>query len=293
MNRTLAGSAILGFLGGLVNVAVTRTLLTHVDSPFFELGRDAAPNAVIIRSIRDTPQLWIGVFALGFVPLFITASTRLLAPTGGFAALLGGVAYVVLTSPFPQGETSASGIFVNGPFYASNYAKSWYAWLSLLLVAGVAEFALRRGYGLRDGRLRHLPDLSLSRSQFWSVTLVMGALVGLGVGLLNPLYYYQSDLSTVLAVLVTAGAATWIALAALLSRGLVTPLALDAYWAQGIVAATVFPPHPSPESHTHPELLFLFLSVAVSLLGLLELAIRSRYRGWDGGSFTGRTDTPE
>ncbi|WP_222919073.1 hypothetical protein [Natrinema sp. SYSU A 869] len=145
MNRTLVGSIVAGILGGLANVAVTLELLERVDSPLFESGRETTLNPAVIGSVADAPHVWLGVFALGFLPLFVTAVTRLLAPTGGFAALLGGVAYIVLTAPVPE---QVAENLIEGPFYATNYAKSWYAWLPLLLVAAVAEFALRRGYGL-------------------------------------------------------------------------------------------------------------------------------------------------
>ena len=290
MNRSLVASICAGLLGGLANVAVTRELLVRVDSPFFEPGRETALNSAMIGSVADAPHVWLGVFALGFVPLFVTTATRLLAPAGGFAALLVGAAHTVLTAPFPDATPKHWGRLVEGPFYASNYAQSWYAWLPLLLVAGVAEFALRRGYGLGDERLRHCPTLPLSRSQRWSIALGSGLLVGLGVGLLSTTSYYQSDASTVLVTLVPGCLATTIALIALLTRGLVTPTALYAYWTAGTVEATVFPPHPSPEYHTHPEFLFLFLSVALPLLALLEWKLRSRVRGWDGGPFAGRTE---
>ena len=246
MNRALLASIAAGLLGGLANVAVTLALLRRVGSPFFEPGRETALNPTIIGSVADAPHVWLGVFALGFIPLFVAAATRLLAPAGGFAALLVGVGYTVLTAPEP---VRASGVLVEGPFYASNYAKSWYAWLPLLLVAAVAEFALRRGYGLGDRRLRRLPSLPLSRSRSAAVALGTGLLVGLGIGLSNPTSYYQTSASAVLGVLVPGAVATAIALAALLFRGLVAPMTLYAYWATGIVAAVVFPPHPSPEYH--------------------------------------------
>ncbi|QRV15263.1 hypothetical protein JMJ58_20565 [Haloterrigena salifodinae] len=292
MNRSLTASVIAGLLGGLANVTVTRELLERVGSPFFEPGRETALNPATIGSVADAPHVWLGVFALGFVPLFATTATRLLAPAGGFAALLVGVVHTVLTAPFPEETPMLWGALVEGPFYASNYAKSWYAWLSLLLVAGVAEFALRRGYGLGNERLQHLPTLPLSRSQLRAVVLGSGLLVGLGIGLLSSTgAYYQSDIWTVLTILVPGCIATAIALTALLTRGLVTPMALYTYWTASIVEGTVFPPQPSPERHAHPEVLFCFLSVALSLLALLEWRLRSRVRGWDGGPFAGRTDT--
>ena len=293
MNRSLIGSVIAGLLGGLANVAVTLELLERVESPFFEPGRETALNSAMIGSVADAPHVWLGVFALGFVPLFVTAATRLLAPAGGFAALLGDVAHTVLMAPFPEATPMVGGLLVEGPFYASNYAKSWYAWLPLLLVAGIVEFALRRGYGFDDERLRYLPTLPLSRSQHWTIALGAGLLVGLGIGLLDPTSYYQSDAPTVLEILVPGCIATAIALTALLTRGLVTPMALYVYWTSGIVEATVFPPHPSPEHHTHPAVMFLFLSVALPLLALLEWALRSRVRGWDGGVFADRADPAE
>ncbi|ELZ16414.1 hypothetical protein C477_15320 [Haloterrigena salina JCM 13891] len=294
MNRSLVASVTAGVLGGLANVMVTRELLERVDSPFFEPGRETALNPGTIGSVADAPHVWLGVFALGFVPLFATTATRLLAPGGGFVALLVGVVHTVLTAPFPEGTPMAWGTLVEGPFYASNYAKSWYAWLSLLLVAGVAEFALRRGYGLGDERLRNLPTLPLSRSQLRAVVLGSGLLVGLGIGLLSSTgAYYQSDIWTVLTILVPGCIVTAIAIAALLTRGLVTPMVLYAYWTAGTVESTVFPPHPAPEYHTHPEVLFLFLSVALPLLACLEWVLRSRVRGWDGGVFAGRADTAE
>lgn len=286
MNRSLVGSAVLGCLGGLVNVVLTLELLTHVNSPLFEPGERTPLNSVFVGSVLDTPHIWVGVFALGFVPVFVTAATRLVVPSGGFVSLLGGVAYTVLTSPAPEAMTGPTGLVIEGPVYASSYAKSWYAWLPVLLVAGVAEFALRYEYGVGDARLRHLPDVPLSRSGFWLIVCSAGFFVGLGVGLLDLPSYFQTDISTVLVVLVPTGVATATSLAALLSRGLVAPLALYAFVAPAIVAEAVFPSYPTPEG-PHPELSFLYLSLAVSILALLELVIRSRDPDWDSGIFTG------
>lgn len=290
MKRSLVGSAVLGSLGGLMNVVLALALLTRVNSPLFEPQKSTAFNAVYVGSVLDTPQVWVGVFALGFVPIFASAATRLVAPTGGFLSLLAGVAFIVMTAPAPGVVTGPTDLFVDGPIYASSYAKSWYTWLSLLIVAGVAEFALRFGYGFGDDRLRHLPAFPPSRSRRWLTVCSVGFVVGLGVGLLDLPYYVQTDVSTVLFVLVPTGVATAVALGALFSRGFVTPLALYAVVAPAIVVATVFPSHPSPDG-SHPELSFLYLSFAVAALTLLELVIRSRYRDWDGGTFVAQVDT--
>ncbi|SEQ72887.1 hypothetical protein [Natrinema salaciae] len=286
MNRSLVGSAVLGCLGGVVNVVLTLALLTRVNSPLFRPGEQTSLNSVFVGSIFDTPHIWVGVFTLGFVPVFVTAATRLVAPSVGFVSLLGGVASTVLASPVPEGMTGPTGLVIDGPVYASSYAKSWYAWLAVLLVAGVAEFVLRYEYGVGDDRLRHLPDFPLSRSRFWLIVCSAGFVVGLGVGLLDLPSYVQTDISTVLVVLVPTGVATAATLAALLSRGLVAPLALYAFVAPAIVADAVFPSYPSPEG-SHPELSFLYLSVAVSVLALLELVIRSRDSDRDGGIVAG------
>lgn len=286
MNRSFVSSAIFGCVGGSMNVVLTLVLLTHVNSPLFESGKQTSLNPVFVGSILDTPHIWVGVFTLGFVPVFVTAATRLVAPTGGFLSLLGGVTYIVLTSPVPEDITGPTGIFIEGPVYASSYAKSWYAWLPMLMVAGVAEFALRYEYGFGDDRLRYLPDFRLSRSKFWLIICSVGFFVGLGVGLLDTHYYFQTDIVPILFILVPTGVATAATLAALFTRGLLAPLTLYAVVAPAIVTDTVFPSYPSPEG-PHPELSFLYLSLAVSTLALLELAIRSRYLDWDGGIFAG------
>ncbi|WP_408956725.1 hypothetical protein [Natrinema sp. 74] len=274
MNRSLVGSVVLGCLGGFLNVVLTLGMLTHVNSPLFEPGNPTSLNAVFVGSVLETPQIWIGVFALGFVPVVVTAATRLVAPAGGLGLLLGGVVSLVLTAPAPEAVMGPTELFIEGPVYASSYAKSWYAWLSLLIVAGVAEFTLRSEYGFGDDRLRHLPDFLPSRSRSWLTLCSAGFVVGLGVGLLDLPNYVQTDVSTVCFVLVPTGVATAAMLAGLRFSGLVAPLTLYAVAAPAIVAATVFPSSPAPEG-PHPGLSFLYLSAAVFVLALLELAIRS------------------
>ncbi len=88
------------------------------------------------------------------------------APAAGFVFVLGGTVSVELATPNPEWSTLDGYVIVDGPTHVASYANTWYVWLSLLLVAGGLEFAIRRGYGVGDDRLRNLPR-SRSRDRSW------------------------------------------------------------------------------------------------------------------------------
>lgn len=260
-------------LGGIANAAVVVALLTYFDYPLIETNAELATLAA-------------QAFLLGFVPLLITAHTRLLAPAGGFAILLGRVVHAELTSPAPEkvGELGSNAI-VEGPFHVRNYAEAWFALLALLLIAGVVEFALRRGYGLGADRLRNLPALPLSRP------VLVGVLAGLSgfVGASAVLLVRQSTgLATgeAAGVFLGAAAATAVPLAALLTRGYLAPLFP---FALAVPHGLLVEAFGTPDSYVHISILGR-VAVFLALVWLLEYLFRSRYRGWNGGGFVGRTD---
>lgn len=271
MNRPTTSSLALGVVGGFVSVIVVAALVSR-------FGYHDFISSAQYVGLRP------GVFALGFVPVLVSVHTRCLAPGGGFVALVITVAYVEVTTPAPQtvGERGGHAI-VDGGFHALNYAETWYVWLSFLLVAGVAEFAIRRGYALGDERLRNLPTLPLSRRELWLVVAGCSAMVG----------------TTTMIVLVNSGmwshpvgygigfaaaaVATAVPLAALLSRGIVSPFVLYSWFVPDTMQTEIFL---TTDSGLHIVVMGV-ASLLFALLAGLELWLRSRLRGWDGGRFVG------
>ncbi|AGB14893.1 hypothetical protein Halru_0247 [Halovivax ruber XH-70] len=261
-------TAAIGVAGGFAHVLVVGTLLSYFDYQVF-------------RPTLSLVLLAPGVFFLGAFPLVVSVRTRLLIPGGGFLALATAVVVAEVTTPAPQkvGELGGHAI-VDGPFYALQYAGSWYSWLSLLFVAGVVEFAIRRGYAIGDDRLRHLPDLPLSSDRLGTVVVVCSAVVGTAiVGLLVAGNLWDSILGYAIGF-AAAAAATAVPVVALLARGLVAPLVLYCLVITNTSRVHVFA---DPDG-----LSMVFLGVMAGVFAIaavIEWLGRSQLLGWDGGRF--------
>ncbi|WP_255170610.1 hypothetical protein [Natrononativus amylolyticus] len=270
MIRVSGPSLAAGAVGGLANAGVVLALYARGGYPALE-------------SIAEIGSLAATAFALGFAALFVSAHTRLVSPALGFFAALAGATSLELTSPMPEWSELGEYVIVEGPIHAASYANTWYVWFALLLVAGTVEFAVRRGYGIGDRRLRHLPALPLSRPALVGTVLGASGLVGAATTAL----VIRSGIrptAAALVVFVVATAVAAVPLAALLARGLLAPAALFAALVPYFLAVEVFVTTDSP---VH---ILLFGPYAVVLVAVwaLEAALRSRLRGWDGGRFVGR-----
>ena len=272
MNRPSSTSIAVATLGGLVHVTVVFVLFIRFDYPILESTAAIVYNA-------------IAAFTFGFVPVLIAAHTGLLVPVSGFTALLVGVTGAELASPAPEWGTMGEYTTVDGPIYVAQYSSSWPAWIALLLVAGLAEFAIRRGYRLGDRRLRNLPPLPLSDRGRTRLVASGSICFGLGTVLLAGVSSGLDPTETVV-VFGLATAAAGVVLATLLARGLVVPLTIFALWTPNVLYTEAFR---STDSGLH-LLLFGALAVVCAVCWKLEEVIRTRYRGWDGGRFAGRTD---
>lgn len=270
MDRRSVSTIALASAAGLGNVAVVLALYARADYP-------------ILESSVDVALLVVTGFVVGFVPLAVSAHTRLLAPAAGFVGVLAGTVYLELTSPVPEWSELGGYVVVDGPTHVGSYANTWYVWLALLLLAGTVEFAIRRGYGIGDRRLRNLPELPIPRPVLaWTVT-VSAALVGVATMLL----VIRSGIEpspVALVVFAVTGAVVAVPLAALLARGLLLPIVLFALLVPYFVIVEVFVTTDSP---VH-ILLFGPYAVVLAAAWLLEAAVRSRLRGWDGGRFARR-----
>ncbi|ELY30888.1 hypothetical protein C500_07618 [Natrialba magadii ATCC 43099] len=266
--RSLAAGAI----GGLLNVTCILALFARGNYP-------------VLDSPTQLAVLVLAGFTLGFVALFITSYTRLLTPAVGFLAVLAGAAYLELTTPLPEWDELGGYVIVDGPTHVSSYAHTWYVWLSLVVVAGLVEFGLRRGYGVGDGRLRNLPSFPLSRIGLGRTVATAAGLVGLATALLVLRAGIQPSAS-VLVGFVVATAVAAVPLAALFSRGLVIPVVLFALVPYAL-AVEVFLTTDSP---VH---ILLFGPYAVGLLiaAAVEYWLRAKLGGWDGGRFTDHQST--
>ncbi|ELZ11135.1 hypothetical protein C479_07498 [Halovivax asiaticus JCM 14624] len=259
---------MIGTLGGLGHLLVVGVLLWQFDYHVF-------------RSTTELLVLVPGVFVLGALPVALSTHTRLVAPGGGFLALVASVVIAEVATPAPQkvGELGGHAI-VDGPFYALQYADSWYLWLSLLFVTGVVEFAIRRGYAIGDDRLRHLPDLPLSSDRLGTVVVVCSAVVGTAiVGLLVAGNLWDSIPGYAIGF-AAATAATAVPVVALLARGLVAPLVLYCLVITNTARVHVFA---DPDG-----LSMVFLGVMVGVFAIaavVEWLGRSQLLGWDGGRF--------
>lgn len=267
MTRLSPSSVAIGAVGGIANAALVVALIETAGYPVSDSTGEIAVAAVV-------------AFGLGFVPSFVSAHTRLLAPGIGLGALLAGVAYHSLTTPPAEQLYELGGHpIVSGPTLFTRYETLLPVWIALSLVAGLAEFAIRRGYGLGNRRLRYLPSLPLSRVAIAGLVVGSGSLVGLGAA-----YAFRLDFPVV--AFAFGAAVTVVPIAALLSRGLVAPLALVAVWVPRVFHIEAF-----GDPHGPFHLIFLgILAIACAIVAALEALLRSRYRGWDGGRFTGSAD---
>lgn len=268
MVRPTLRSITAGLLGGVANGALAVALI------------ETAGYAVV-ESTAETTVLTAIAFGFGFVPVVLSAHTRLVAPAAGVAALLVGVTYTALTSP-PAAKLYELGghDVVSEPALFSRYARFWPVWFGLLIVAGVAEYAIRRGYGLWSHPLRNLPDLPLPRSDMTGAVVVASSLVGVGAAI-------EFKQLAPLAAFLLAAAATAVPLTAVLSRGFVTPLLLFAIWVPRSFHVEAFG---DPHGVLHLFVLLPF-TIGCAIAWALEALVRSRVRGWDGGRFTDGIDT--
>ncbi|MFC4541195.1 hypothetical protein ACFO5R_04545 [Halosolutus amylolyticus] len=271
--RAVASAITIATLGGLAHAAVVSTLLTRIDYP-------------LVDSTAGLAALAAGAFLLGFVAFLVTAHTRLYFSAIGSVALLVGVTYVELTSPDPQtvGELGGHDI-VEGPFHVYHYADNWALLLSLLLVAGVAEYGLRRGYGPGADRLRNLPDLPLRRRTLAGVVVGVAGFVGVATVLLVQ-KSATLGVDGALVVFACVAAVTAVPLAALLGEGALVPLFLFTLVVPRFLLVEVFL---TTDSYVHILALGLY-AIVLAIVGLLETRFRARYRGWDGGAFTEHTN---
>lgn len=269
MNRPVRTSLVSGAVGGLMSVGVVGTLLSYFDNH-------------VVMSPLDFWALVLGAFVLGLISVWFSAYTGLLSPGGGLLLVLVTVVSVELTTPSPQqiGELGGNAI-IDGSFFALSYASTWYLWLALLLVAGVGEFAIRQGYEYHDDRLRNLPKLPLSRGEL--VILVSGCSVIVGLATMGVLVHGQlwDTISGYSIGFASATVATAISLTALLSRGIITPFLLYSWLLTKSLHTEVFT---SPETGLH-ILLVGIASLALAIVAALELLVRHRLLGWNGGNF--------
>lgn len=256
-------------LGGLANVAVVLGLYARGDYPALE----SAPELAVLVATT---------FLVGFVPWFASAYTRLMTPAFGFLGALAGTVYLELATPAPEWGRLGEYVVVDGPTHASSYATAWYVWLALLTVAGVLEFAIRRGYGIGDDRLRRLPTLPFSRARLVRTVGAVAVLVGLAATLLVLRAGIRPSAAAVV-VFVLAAVVTAVPLAALLARGIVAPTVLFALVPYFLIYEVFL----TTDSPLH-ILLFGPYAAVLALVWALEEAIRSRLGGWNGGRFAGQ-----
>lgn len=269
MNRPSVTSIAVGTAGGIASAVVVGVLLSAFDYH-------------VVTTATERWTLLPGAFVLGFATVAVSAHTGLVSPGGGFLALLTTVVYIELTTAPPQAVVErGDDVIVDGSFHALSYADTWYVWLALLLVAGVAEFAIRRGYELGDDRLRNLPVLPLSRTDVWLVVAGCSVAVGLATmtllvrgGLWDTVPGYGIGF-------VAAAVATAVPLAALLSYGIVSPFVLYGWLVTATLHTEAFT---APDSGLHVPILGVS-SIGFEIVAGLELMVRSRLRGWDGGRF--------
>lgn len=270
MNRPAPATLGIASIGGLANVAAVLALYARGGYPTLE-----SPTATAVVALT--------AFSLGSVALFVTAYTRLLAPAIGFVVALAGTIGLEVATPMPEWSELDGYVVVDGPTHISSYANRWYVWLALLLFAGVVEFAIRRGYGIGDRRLRNLPSLPLSRAALVRTVGGVAVLVGMAATL-STLQFGVDPRGTAVVVFIFTAAVTAIALAAVLARGFVLPVVLFALFVPSVLVVDVFVTTDSP---VHFLLLGPY-AVVLAVAWALEAAVRSRLGGWDGGRFTGR-----
>ncbi|SDQ99923.1 hypothetical protein [Natronobacterium texcoconense] len=264
-NAPSLGTITAGLVGGAGNAAVVLALYARAEYP-------------VLESVTATTFLALGAFAVGFVPLFLAAYTRLFAPAVGLLAVVVGTVYLEFTTPMPEWSEMGDYVIVDGPTHVSSYANTWYVWLALAAVVAVAEFGIRRRYGIADGRLRNLTDWPLSRTARYTVVLGTAALVGAGTSLLVVRSGVQPS-PFVSVVFAFAAAATAVPIAALFEDGALLPLALFALVPYFLVLEVFV----TTDSPVH-ILLFGPHAVVLAVVWWLERTARKRLGGADGGA---------
>lgn len=268
MSRPSTPTVAVATGAGLANVAVVLALYARAGYPALESAVEVAVLTVL-------------VFVTAFVPVLVSAHTRLLSPAIGFGAVLAGTVYLELTTPSPEWSELGGHVVVDGPTHVGSYANAWYLWLALTLLAGVVEFAIRRGYGVGDHGLRNLPQLPLSWGTLARTVVGFASLVGV-TPMLLALRYGVHPSAIAFVLFAATAAVVAVPLAALLSRGLLSPIVLFSILVPYFLLVEVFTTTDSP---VH-ILLFGPYAVVLAVASLLEATIRSRLRGWNGGRFT-------
>ena len=261
-------TVITAILGGLLNVAVILALYVRADYP-------------TLTSTTGASTVAITGFTLGFVAVFVTSHTGLLTPAVGYLATLVGTVYLELSTPLPEWSEMNGHIIVDGPTHVLSYANTWYVWIVLLLFFGVVEFAIRRGYNIGTHRLRHVPDLPLSR---YTIVWIVAGFAGL-VGVATMLLVIRSGIrppSAALVVFVIAATVAAVPLAALLMHGIVLPTLLFAVFVPYMLSVEVFTTTDSP---VH-ILLFGPYALILAIVWGVEKMVRAKITGWDGEQFT-------
>lgn len=257
--------------GGLLNLAVVLSLYAEYGYPMpgFDLGGIAFALTLL---------------AAGGLPALASAHTGLVTPAVGWLALLGWTAVREVTTPAPEWSELGGNVIVEGDLFVLDYATTWPVWLAALAWVGTAEFALRRYYGVGDGRLRGVAARVPTRRRAPSVAAAVGGLFGVALGahtLAEGVSPALAALLVVATVVLGGAAAAAVPLWFALTRGLVSPALLCCWLVVWITDVSVFG---DPDSPVHLMLLGAF-AVAFALVGVLEGTLRERVGG--GGAADG------
>lgn len=255
----------LGITTGGLNLAVILVLYRQYGYPL--------PDGVALVGFAAT------LFVLGFIPGFVSGHTRLVVPIVGFLVLLTGVATAEVTTPAPEWDTLGEYTVVVGDLYVSRWANDLQIWVALLLAGGVAEFALRDGYGLGAERLRNLPTVPLSGYVVAWLAGGFGALFGATITV-HTVRIGVSPTGIEFVIFLAATLAVAVPLAAVLTRGLVAPIVLFGLVVPRPLLTEVFETPDSP--------LFLLLlgpiAVVFALVAAIEYLVRYQWRTGDDGN---------
>ncbi|SFC08256.1 hypothetical protein SAMN05444422_104172 [Halobiforma haloterrestris] len=255
--RPSSAAIATGLVGGVGNAVVAVALYARADYPALE-------------STGETALVALSAFPVGFVPLLLAAYARLVAPALGFLGLVAGTVRLEVTTPAPEWGELGEYVVVDGPTHVGSYVDAWYLWLVLAALLAVAEFGLRRRYGIGDGRLRNLPDGPLERSSRYAVVVGTAVLVGIATSLLVVDAGIRPAALTS-AVFAFAAAVTAVPLAALFEDGALAPLALFPLVPYFLVLEVFV----TTDSPVH-ILLFGPYAVVLAVVWALERRFRSR-----------------
>lgn len=268
MSTTLSGRPTGGIRPRALLVAVVAGLL-NAGGILALYARDGYPA---LESPPELALLAVTAVLVGAIPTLVSVHTRLVTPGIGFLALLGGAVVLDLRTPSPVWSEFEGHVIVEGPTHVGSYANRWYLWLGLLLFAGFLEFAVRRQYGIAEGRLRDLPAIPSSRSGRLRIAAAGGVLVGLATALLVLESGIRPPLAAT-AVFVVAFAVAVVPLVGLLERGLLAPVLL---FLALVPYLLVFEAFVTTDSPVH-ILLFGPYAILLAAVGLLEAVVRSRF----------------